>query len=168
MPDHAKYSTFVASPDDPSNYRADGTPKGTGFLGAMERPDKSVSSEISIGVNIGGKEVEIPTLVPTLSEAERQWLLTSDISDPAKLPRSIVQKAVNYARQRMAKGQSPFAQTGEGGPSALQSEPAGPHEGIWLGADRSVYFAQPPMAASHPALSPFADLLMLEQMKARK
>lgn len=100
--------------DDPSMYRADGSRKGPGFLGALKRPDGKVSSELSIGVNIDGKEVEIPTLVPTLSKDEVNWLITQDISDPKKIPISIQQKAVDFARQRMAAGKSPFAQDSEG------------------------------------------------------
>lgn len=163
MPDHALYTTFVPSPNDPSGYRADGTPKGQGFLGGMVRPDKKTSSEISIGVEIDGKEVEVPTLVPTLTETERQWLLTHDVSDPAKLPRSIIQKATDYARLRLGRQQSPFAQRGEGGPSALGGEPAGPHEGLWLGADQSIYLAQPSMAVSH-SISPFVESLLRQKL----
>jgi len=100
---------------DPSQWgtRADGSAKGDGFLGPMKRPDGKVSSEISIGVNIDGKEVEIPTMVPTLSPSERQWLLTNDISDPSKIPMSIQQKAVDFAKPRIAAGKSPFASADE-------------------------------------------------------
>ena len=94
---------------DPEWTRDDGTPKGNGFLGVLPRPDGTVSSEISIGVTIDGKEVEIPTMVPTLSKAETQWLLTHDVSDPSKFPRAIIQKAVDFAKPRLAAGQSPFA-----------------------------------------------------------
>jgi len=93
--------------------RADGSKKGAGFLGALPRPDGSVSSEISIGVNIDGREVEIPTLVPTLTPQEKQWLLSNDISDPTKIPPAIIQKAVDYARPRLKAGQSPFADASE-------------------------------------------------------
>jgi hypothetical protein len=47
--------------------RADGTKKGTGFLGPLKRPDGMTMTEYSVGVNIDGKDVEIPTLVPTLT-----------------------------------------------------------------------------------------------------
>ena len=102
--------------------RSDGTPKGDGFLGALPRPDGSVSSEISIGVNIDGKEVDIPTLVPTLSQSERQWLLTNDLSDPKKIPGSIIDKAIAFARPRLAAGKSPFAGAGESPASGLNFE----------------------------------------------
>ncbi len=106
--------TQASTQNDPSWLRADGTRKGNGFLGVLQRPDGKVSSEISIGVNIGGKEVEVPTLVPTLSKDEVNWLITNDISDPKKIPMSIQQKAVDFAKQRLAAGKSPFAQAGEG------------------------------------------------------
>lgn len=107
---------------DPAPYgaRADGTPKGGGYFGALKRPDGSVSSEISIGVNIDGKEVEIPTLVPTLTPQEREWLIANDISDPRKIPAPIIQKATDFARQRIQAGKSPFAAADEEGKYAPQ------------------------------------------------
>ncbi len=84
--------------------RPDGTPKGRGFLGELKRPDGKVSTEISVGVNIGGKEMDIPTLVPTLTKAEVSSLLKGD--RPSDV---IVQKAVDHAKQRIAQGKSVFA-----------------------------------------------------------
>ena len=84
--------------------RPDGTPKGRGFLGELKRPDGKVSTEISVGVNIGGKEMDIPTLVPTLTKAEVSSLLKGDRPSDA-----IVQKAVDHAKQRIAQGKSVFA-----------------------------------------------------------
>ena len=84
--------------------RADGTEKGQGFLGELRRPDGRISTEISIGVNIDGKEREIPTLVPTLSKDEIDYLLAG--KEPTK---DIVQKAVDHARKRIGEGRSPFA-----------------------------------------------------------
>jgi hypothetical protein len=89
--------------------RNDGTKKGNGFLGVLTRPDGKVSTEISVGVNIGGKEMEIPTLVPTLTKAEVSYLLSG--KDPTK---AIVQKAVDHAEKRIKAGKSPFAEEGEG------------------------------------------------------
>lgn len=84
--------------------RADGTQKGRGFLGELKRPDGGVSTEISVGVNIGGKETEIPTLVPTLTRSEIDYLLSGGRPTDA-----IVDKAVKHAKERMAMGKSPFA-----------------------------------------------------------
>lgn len=115
LPSSSSLSDYTKpDPNDPSWKRADGSMKGNGFLGVIQRPDGKVSSEISIGVNIGGKEVEIPTLVPTLSQSERDWLINNDVSDPSRIPQSIIQKATLFARSRIAMGKSPFAQSGEG------------------------------------------------------
>lgn len=101
-------------PIDPARWdsRADGTRKGDGYFGALSRPDGGVSSEISIGVNMDGKEVEIPALVPTLNPAEVRFLLSMDVSKD-QVPQSIVQKAVDFARRRKASGDPLFAKQGE-------------------------------------------------------
>ncbi len=93
-----------------NNYglRADGTQKGPGFLGELKTPSGKVSTEISIGVNIGGKETEIPTLVPTLTKNEIDYLVKG-----GKPTKEIVDKAVDHAKSRISQGKSPFAQEGE-------------------------------------------------------
>lgn len=98
----------------PDNLRPDGTLKGVGFLGPRKRTDGRTSSEISIGVNIDGKEMDIPTMVPTLDDNEVNWLLSNDISDPKKIPQSIVDKATDFARMRLATGKPVFAETPKG------------------------------------------------------
>jgi hypothetical protein len=94
---------------DPTKFgkRSDGSKKGQGFLGVLKRPDGGVSTEISIGVNIDGKELEIPTLVPTLTRKEVNQLLS--LKDNEKMPEAIVDKAVAFAKKRMAEGKSVFA-----------------------------------------------------------
>ena len=87
--------------------RKDGTQKGDGFLGKIKNPDGSVSTELSIGVKIGGEEVDIPLLIPTLTEKELKMVLS--IKDPNKIPKAIIDKAVKHAQERMDKGLSPFA-----------------------------------------------------------
>jgi len=95
--------------------RADGANKGEGWLGVMQRPDGKVSSEISVGVNIGGKEVEIPTMVPGLSNGELTYLLNTDPKAEGiwktDLGKSILGKAVDHATTRLADNKSPFADT---------------------------------------------------------
>ncbi len=96
--------------------RTDGTPKGKGFLGTLQRPDGMVSTELSIGVNIGGKETLIPSLVPTLDKKEIDFLLNSPM-DPkifqTPMGKGIMDKAVEHAKGRISEGKSPFAQEGE-------------------------------------------------------
>ena len=90
--------------NDPSWYREDGSKKGRGFFGLLPFKDGRTSSELSIGVNMDGKEIQIPSLVPTLAPEEIQHLLQGGQMTP-----QIVQKAVDHARQRMLQGLSPFA-----------------------------------------------------------
>lgn len=83
--------------------REDGTFKGPGFMGELKRPDGDVSTELSIGVEIGGKEVEIPMLVPTLTKKEVDHLLSD--GEPTE---AIIDKAVEHAKKRLEQGKSPF------------------------------------------------------------
>ena len=91
---------------NPYGYRPDGTKKGRGFLGEIRTPKGDIMTEYSIGVNLDGKEVDIPTLVPTLTKQEIEFLKTQP--SPNKIPKTIMDKAINHAVSRMRKGQSPF------------------------------------------------------------
>jgi hypothetical protein len=95
--------------------RPDGSQKGTGWLGLLRRPDGGVSSEISVGVQIRGKETDIPLLVPGLSRDEVQKIiaLPNDENLAKNLPPGVLQKAQRFAEGRIAQGQSPFAGPGE-------------------------------------------------------
>ena len=97
-----------------SIYRKDGTLKGRGYLGELKRPNGGVSTELSIGVDFGGREIEIPSLVPTLNKAEVDYLLSipTDQRLDRKHPvaQSILKKAVDHAKTRLFKGMSPFYQ----------------------------------------------------------
>lgn len=84
--------------------RQDGTEKGAGYFGELKRPDGDFSTEISIGVDYGSGEKEIPTLVPTLTNEEKTYLLND-----GKPTKAIIDKAVQHARMRESKGLSPFA-----------------------------------------------------------
>ena len=91
--------------------RTDGTPKGRGYFGELKRPDGDISTELSIGINLGGNETEIPLLVPVLSRAEIDHLLSG--GEPTE---SIVRKAADHAKQRIQAGKSPYAGPGETSP----------------------------------------------------
>lgn len=119
MPLHPKglldaVNTGIAEADaEHSNYglRPNGTPKGEGWLGLLKRPDGKLSTEITAGVQFNGKETDIPLIVPTLSADEVRYLLSANIRSPdfyAKLPPSIMQKAIAHATKRLAAGLSPY------------------------------------------------------------
>ena len=80
-------------------------------MGQIIRDDGSVMTEYSIGVEIDGKEVEIPSLVPTLTADEIEFLRTKP--DDIKIPKAIQQKAVANALPLLKAGKSPFYQDSE-------------------------------------------------------
>ena len=103
--------------------RNDGkTYKGTGWLGVLRLPNGGVASEYTIGVNIDGKEIDIPTLVPTLTKEEQDLMVNDVIPNNKDVPDSIVKKAVDFAKMRLANGRSVFAN--DGTPQGGQSQPA--------------------------------------------
>ena len=88
--------------------RPDKTKKGLGYFGELERPDGTgVMTEYSIGVPIHGKEMDIPTLVPTLTPEEVQHIL--NIKEGERIPRSIVNKAIDHAHKRIKEDKPVFA-----------------------------------------------------------
>lgn len=87
----------------PYGIRHDGTgAKGKGFLGLLPTPDGSVATEYSMEGDVGGRNMEFPSIVPTLSSAELQGVLSGNISD------DVYRKALAHALMRVNSGQSPF------------------------------------------------------------
>jgi len=98
----------------PYGLREDGTPKGTGYFGVIKlNKNNSVASEYSIGVNINGKETLIPSLVPTLTADEFNLMVSDIIPNNKNVPKQIVAKAAQFARQRIEQNKNPFIQAGE-------------------------------------------------------
>lgn len=96
---------------NPSAYRDDGQLKDdVGFLGGLRSAvDSRRMTEVSIGVEIDGQEMQIPTMVPTLTKAEINKLRNIDYEgNPDAIPESIKKKAVEHAKERLAQGLSPF------------------------------------------------------------
>ena len=93
-----------------NSLRKDGTPKSTGFFGTFKTLDGTNRdmTEFSVGVDFGSGEVEIPSVVPTLTKLELDYLRSGN--DPSN---TIVEKAKLHARERMAQGKSPFWGEGE-------------------------------------------------------
>lgn len=93
--------------------RPDGSPKGAGYYGEVQNPYKpgEFSTELTIGVTVGGKPMDIPVLVPGLTTQEIRAVLKAKGADD--IPESAVQKAVAHAKLRMQSGKSPYADPGE-------------------------------------------------------
>jgi hypothetical protein len=89
-------------------FRPDGTLKEQGFLGEQKLPGGGYATEYSIGVRLNGVETDIPTLVPTLTEAEREIMVGDIIPHRKPIPDAIVQKAVDHAEARQKEGKPVF------------------------------------------------------------
>lgn len=90
--------------------RPDGSEKGLGYFGPLQTKDKKVMTELSVGINLDGKDVQIPTVVPTLSKQDMDSLLGGN--EPS---REIVDKAVSHALGRMNSGLPLYATPDEEG-----------------------------------------------------
>lgn len=78
--------------------------KNTGWRGIIPDGRGSVMTEVSTGVEIDGKEMEIPLIIPSTTRKEIEYLK----KDMNNIPQSMIDKAVEFARKRIAAGKSPF------------------------------------------------------------
>ena len=83
-------------------YRPDGSIKGRGYLGPLKNARGETMTEYSMGIGLGGQEVDVPSLVPTLTPEEINYIL--NMQDGMPIPPSIAQKAADHARMRMSQG----------------------------------------------------------------
>ncbi len=90
--------------------RRDGSKKGTGWLGIQKTKSGSDMTEYTVGLEINGNEVDVPTLVPTLNQKEIDYLKTEpDLRERSQINDSIIRKAKEHAEKRMREGKSVFA-----------------------------------------------------------
>lgn len=108
--------------------------KGNGYYGMLPRTDGSPdrSSELSIGVDVGGKHYHVPSMVPGLSQAQLSYLLGTPEDqffhrDPHVM-KGIQDVATRWAEQRIAQGLPVFATATEEG--KYQPNPANLREAI--------------------------------------
>lgn len=109
----------------PYGKRNDGkTYKGSGWLGEIPVKGGGVATEYTVGVQIDGKEIDIPTLVPTLTKDEVSQMVNDIIPNSKPVPDAIMEKAAAHAKKRLSEGKSVFANDGE-----AVFDPAG---GLWM------------------------------------
>jgi hypothetical protein len=97
-------------------YRRDGSTKSAkGFLGPVEnKAQGGTMTEVSVGIEIEGKEMEVPTMVPTLTPEEIDTLANMQLEGNAKnIPQSIIIKAKEHAIKRLKEGKSVYYVDGE-------------------------------------------------------
>jgi hypothetical protein len=89
--------------------RTDGTPKGRGWLGKISGTGDNAGNdmtEYSVGIEWGGKEHVVPSIVPTLTQEE-----IDHIASGKGITRPIMLKAMEHAKARMAEGKSVWSDT---------------------------------------------------------
>jgi hypothetical protein len=115
----ARDGVKIKPPAQNDMMRPDGTMKDVGYYGRLKSPMGQTVTEYSIGVPVLGKEMDVPTLVPGLTEQEKQYILQradrgmSIGRDP--IGNTIAEKAIQHAEQRVMKGLSPFYSSVEEG-----------------------------------------------------
>lgn len=163
------------TPRNNGTTRPDGTKKGKGFFGEIKRPDGNVSTELSIGVNIDGKEVLIPTMVPGLTKEEITHLTSGKYNPQARkgIDDVISRKAIDFAKERAAKKQPFFATPEEEGKFKLETtpdpEPIAPRMPSTEIIDTSQPIATPePVTVTQPAQPVLKEVIEAEKPVIRK
>jgi len=106
---------------EPMNMRrADGSKKSArGFLGPVTNyASGNPMTEFSTDMNWQGKKIEIPTMIPSLSDQEIEYMRGMKEGEgwrlsESEIERTIINKAKRHARERLEKGKNPFYQDGE-------------------------------------------------------
>jgi len=100
---------------NPDDLRRDGSKKGNGWLGTLPitYPDgrTGAATEYTVGISLDGKEVDIPTLVPTLTKKEVKLMVDDIMPNHKKVPAAIMAKAVAHAKKLIGEGKSPYVGT---------------------------------------------------------
>lgn len=107
----APQETSQSFPVDFNGLRPDGTSKGDGWLGRLKRPDGRISTEISAGFELNGKEVLVPLIHRGSTKADLKYLLNTPEDSPEffdKMPKGLIDRAIGHAQERLKKGKSPF------------------------------------------------------------
>jgi len=155
--------------------REDNTLKGSGYFGPLKwlGDREGVASEISIGSGdvLEGKDVLIPSIVPTLTTEELKWLLTGGkITERSPMTERIWAKGVAHAKERLAQGRSVWIEEGEkptplpregkgrgGPPQGLVESAGGLAEALYAGVKPATLGAL--LGATGKALEPVAQTL---------
>jgi len=103
--------------------RTDGTAKGLGYYGPILSPDGNFMTEVSIDVDIDGKNVSIPLLIPgltareihTVQKASTTGIVSNDVNGymEDQVFQGVIKKAIEHAKGRIKAGDNPFAEEGE-------------------------------------------------------
>lgn len=106
----AQQATLKSMP----NYgkRPDGTNKGRGYLGEIKRPDGMIMTEVTTGVEIDGKEVDIPIITKYSTKEDIEYIKNADIKGKdfyKNMPAGLMDRAVKHAMDRKKAGKPIYA-----------------------------------------------------------
>lgn len=104
--------TMIANQKKDYGARPDGSKKGLGYLGEIKRPDGTVMTEVTTGVNIDGKDIDIPVITPYATKSDLEYLKKSDIKSEdfyQKMPKGLMDRAVQHALDRQQAGKPVYA-----------------------------------------------------------
>ncbi len=93
---------------NPETGQMDGLPKQAGWRGVLSDGRGGVMTEVSVGANIDGREMEIPLIVPDSTEDDLQRIAGIARGETKEVPADLVAKAAAFARRRIAEGKSAF------------------------------------------------------------
>lgn len=93
--------------------RPDGSKKGKGYFGELINKQGDVVTEMTVGVNIDGQEVDIPVVNPFMSGEDINTLL--NLPEDKPIPNKLIRSAIDFALYRKQQGLSPYAQSSEEG-----------------------------------------------------
>ena len=86
----------------------DGDQKQAGWRGVLSDGKGGVMTEVSVGTEIDGKEVEIPLIVPDSTKEDLERIAKIANGELTKIPDDLMDKAVSFARKRLSEGKSAF------------------------------------------------------------
>lgn len=86
-------------------FRGDGSVKGSGWKGIFKNAKGQDVTEYTVGVEIDGKEYDIPTIVPPLSTEEIASVLKAS-EDGSPVSEQVMEKAVDWAKYMLQNDRS--------------------------------------------------------------
>ena len=93
---------------NPATGKMDGDQKQAGWRGILSDGKGGVMTEVSAGVTIDGKEVEIPLIIPESTQEDLKRIAQVANGELTDIPVDLMDKAMEFAKKRLAEGKSPF------------------------------------------------------------
>lgn len=93
---------------NPATGKMNGDQKQAGWRGILSDGKGGVMTEVSTGVKIDGKEVEIPLIVPESTKEDLQRIAKIANGELTQIPDDLLEKALSFAKKRIAEGKSAF------------------------------------------------------------